>query len=157
MREHAEPAGKKTLAVAVRFESFLERASPGSSWAETGRDCGACRQRGLCVARGCDGVERADPVWVDTDVELLVYTCPVLAYTPWVEEVFAWFTLLYTVEVGFGWAQWRRSTLPYEGGMADQPGKLIAALEYVAQQRNAAIAKALKRRRPKGEAKEKRG
>ena len=75
----------------------------------------------------------------------MLYTCPVLAYTPFVEEVFAWFELTYTVDVGLGWARWRRSTLPYDGGMADQPAKLIAALEFVAQQRNAAMAKALKK------------
>lgn len=85
----------------------------------------------------------------------MLYTCPVLAYTPFVEEVFAWFRLAYTCDVSLGWAQWRRATLPNEGGLAQQPTKLMEALEFVAQQRNATIAKTLHRR--ESEARRKRG
>jgi hypothetical protein len=132
------------LALAVRFEAFLSRASAGSSWKETGRDCGACRQRGLCSARGCDGIPRPDPVWLDDDVALT--TCPVLEFTPFVDEVLSWFGSTYDLELGVGVARWRMTTLPYPGALAEQPAKLMEALTFVADVRNTQL---LSERKPR--------
>lgn len=69
-----------------------------------------------------------------------------LAFTPAVDNVLAWFELTYAPEVGFGSMQWKRNGLPYAGGVADQPAKLMEALAYVALLRNSVIAEELDRR-----------
>lgn len=78
---------------------------------------------------------------------MTLYTCPVLAFTPAVDDVLGWFDLTYEIEVGFGWMQWRLASLPYTGGVADQPAKLMQALAFVARLRNMRIAEDLKRQR----------
>ena len=71
-----------------------------------------------------------------------------LAFTPEVRDLLEWFRMTYTVDVGFGWAHWRRASLPYHGGLADQPATLIDALDYIARVRNALLTEDRKRSRP---------
>jgi hypothetical protein len=61
-----------------------------------------------------------------------------------VEDLFEWFELTYAVEFGPGWMRWRRVALPYDGGLADQPARLMQALAYIAHVWNAVIAHKLK-------------
>lgn len=45
--------------------------------------------------------------------------------------------------MGFGWAQWQRSALPYAGGLADQPARLMAGLSFIASLKNRLISEEL--------------
>lgn len=75
---------------------------------------------------------------MDRDVEC--FTCPVLAFTPQVEAVLQWFALTHVLQGGFGWVLWQRVALPEAGGVGDQPARLMEALGWVGQLRNAALA-----------------
>ena len=58
---------------------------------------------------------------------------------------------VYAVEYGQGWMLWRRIALPNAGGLGEQPAKLIDALAYVADYRNAMIARELSKQRGRRE------
>lgn len=67
------------------------------------------------------------------------------SFTPDVEELLEWFELTYAVESGPGWICWRRAALPYAGGLADQPHRLMQGLDYIARVRNDMLTQELER------------
>jgi hypothetical protein len=77
-------------------------------------------------------------VWVDRDV--VVYECPVRSFTTFVDEVLEWFDATYELAPVGGLAvMWQRAALPVAGGLGEQPAKLIEALGFVANHRNALL------------------
>jgi len=91
-------------------------------------------------------------VWVgrvgDVDVEL--HECPVLLFTPDVQEALSWFQLTHDLQGGYGWAMWQRTSLPVAGGVEDQPAKLMEALALIARHENGLIEQARKQSRGEG-------
>lgn len=49
------------------------------------------------------------------------------------------FELTHQLRVGSGWAMWQRDSLPSEGGIEDQPAKLMEALALIARIENTAL------------------
>ena len=129
-REHPS-AEEKTLAIAIRFERFLASAKPESKWGRPGATAAPVNKQDF-VQRACTGGPRVDPVWRDRDVEL--HVCPVRFFTPDVEQVLEWFEATHRVELIGQVPQWQRVTLPYTGGLNEQPAKLIEALTFVCEQ-----------------------
>src|ERR1051326_3319758 len=80
---------KKNLELVAEVLAWLDTAAPDSSWGRTRLDCGACRRERLCERRGCDGRPRGKAVWKSRG--LATYTCPVLLFTPDVQELYEWF------------------------------------------------------------------
>lgn len=69
-------------------------------------------------------------MWVDADVELFV--CPVLSFTPEVQEALHWFALTHQqVVAGLGSVHWMRTALPAAGGVGDQDARLFETLEFL--------------------------
>lgn len=46
------------------------------------------------------------------------------------------FELTHSLTGGLGWAMWQRTALPAEGGVEDQPAKVMQALTFLCDQRN---------------------
>jgi hypothetical protein len=68
-----------------------------------------------------------------------MHICPVLMFTPEMDVLFETFAETHDVQVGVGWARWQRTTLPYGGGLNEQPAKLMDELAFVRQQQNALL------------------
>lgn len=67
-------------------------------------------------------------MWHDGPVKL--HVCPVLSFTPEVEEALRWFDRCYELQVtGLGTVQWVRTALPGSGGIGTQPEWLVLALK----------------------------
>lgn len=62
-----------------------------------------------------------------------------LLFTPDVLEAQRWFELTHDLQGGYGWAMWQRTSLPVEGGVEDQPAKLMETLALIAREENARI------------------
>jgi predicted NBD/HSP70 family sugar kinase len=79
----------------------------------------------LCAVRGCDDVPRARPAWygLDTTSE----TCPVLAFTPDVEEWLDRFDETHEARQG----AIVRIGLPGPGSAGEQDAKTIEALRVI--------------------------
>lgn len=78
---------------------------------------------------------------------MTLYTCPVLAFTPDIERWFDMFEGTHQPTlVGPGLVQFRREAMLAAGGWAEQPAKEWAAVEFIAQQRNALLRQARQQR-----------
>lgn len=73
--------------------------------------------------------------------------CPVLAFTPEVEELYVWFHATHEIANADGRVWWRRTSLPASGGAGDQDCRLMSALEYLEGLTNSLLAI---QRQPKG-------
>lgn len=120
------------LKVASHFMTWLgaarERGS-SSPWARTGTSCAACQAEGLCQLRACDGIPAKKPVWHDK--LLVVKVCPVLSFTPQVEEVLRVFYWTHDIVVLGNAVQWQQRFFPREGGLDDQEAWTMSALGYL--------------------------
>jgi hypothetical protein len=90
----------------------------------------------LCEKRGCDGVDRAAPVWHDDSIVAL--RCPVLAFTPDVEE---WIDRFEDTHQMMG-GSLVRTDLPAAGTLAEQDSRTMEALDVLRHTVDAIIATA---------------
>lgn len=78
----------------------------------------------------------------------MVNRCPVLAFTPDVEEAMAVFRHAYEVTSnGFGAVWYRRTALPVEGGIEAQPAKVMQQLQWLERLNNDQMAARMKEQR----------
>lgn len=62
-----------------------------------------------------------------------------LLFTPDVKEYLEWFALTHQLQGGYGWMVWQLTKLPANGGVEDQPAKVMEALALIAREENALI------------------
>ncbi|HXG88765.1 MAG TPA: hypothetical protein VNJ02_10550 [Vicinamibacterales bacterium] len=128
-------AERDALVTATRFSLWLDEARAnkvGSSWLETGTNCQTCHELQLCARRGCDGSTKKRVVWHHGP--LVLKTCPVLSFTPEIENalrVFYWTHEVTTHPNGA--VRWQRTSLPAAGGLDEQNAWLMSALGCVHQ------------------------
>lgn len=123
------PEEQRDLEIAVRFSHWLALAmkrESTSEWVQTQTNCEACRARGLCAKRGCDGTRTRKPVWHDG--RLVVKTCPVRSFTPEIERVMRLFFWTHDAVADGGWVRWQMTRLPEAGSVAEQDAWTYAAL-----------------------------
>ncbi len=93
-------------------------------------------------------------VW--RDAWFAVTTCPVRTLTPEVKDVLAWFDRTHGLQIGFGAVTWQLQRLPGSGGVGEQDARLMAALEWTRDLKNALLQDTPERRRRKDSDKESR-
>jgi hypothetical protein len=81
----------------------------------------------------------------------------VLLFTPEVNAYIEMFEMTHTLNGGVGWVMWQRTALPAEGGVEDQPAKVMQAITFLAEQHNALIDARRPKKKDRREAKQKRG
>lgn len=72
-----------------------------------------------------------------------------LQFTADVKDYLEWFHLTHQIHGGYGWVVWQRTSLPLEGGVEDQPAKLMEALALIAREETELLQRKPKRRQKK--------
>ncbi len=98
---------------------------------KVGADCRACQRAGLCRDRGCGPEHDGSVVWIGSN-GLEATRCPVIDLAANREAMHA-FDVCYApvVEPFSGFAHYDRRSLPFGGGVQEQPAQLMAALEFI--------------------------
>ena len=78
---------------------------------------------------------------------LIVSTCPVLDHQRWAPEL-EMFRLCYDLTASDYGVRYERRAFPCEGGVGDQPSKMMGALTVIANTSNEVMAELSKRGRP---------
>ena len=119
-------AESESLDIAARFSYWLatHQDSP-SHWVKTSTSCILCRIKGLCDRRGCDGVEKKQVVW--RDKKWVLHSCPILHFTPEIEEILRVFHATHQFQDGI----WVRTALVAVGGIEDQDSWQMSALGHL--------------------------
>lgn len=125
---------RQSLIVAARFSGYLEqeyqkKPQERSPWAVTGTDCRKCHQLKLCGKRMCHGKSSRRVVW--RDKQLVLRTCPVLHFTPDVEEALRLFFWTYELRVQSGHLRWTQAHFVNAGGLGDQDAWLTSAFNLL--------------------------
>ena len=121
------------LRVAIRFSNWLSDAidrQSSSHWVKTGTDCSLCQALKLCAKRGCAGTETKRPVWHSGPI--ILRRCPVLSFTPEIEEAMRLFYWSHSVVVDAGKnVRYRQIHLINPGGVQDQDAWLTGAFGHL--------------------------
>ena len=123
---------RRQLETAARFSDWLERAKQedsASQWVKTGTSCAECHRLKLCARRGCDGRDTKKPVWHDK--KLVLRQCPVLSFTPDVEETLRLFYWSHELASTGQHLQWRQTHLLTSGAVEDQDAWLTGAFGWL--------------------------
>jgi len=127
--QQASEEERSALKIAARFSLWLDKQDKKeatSHWVQTGINCGKCMEADLCKKRGCDDKEQRRPVWHDRD--LILNKCPILSFTPKVEEALRLFYLSHEI-VGIGMSvMWQQRTQIKNGNLEDQDAWMESAL-----------------------------
>lgn len=124
---------RERLRIAARFQAWLgdQKAKSESPWVKTGTNCAACHAASLCTSRGCDGQRQKRTVWHDGSIAVKV--CPVLSFTPEVEDLLQIFDWTHEPEPTESGMRWRQTSLPAAGGLDDQEAWTMTGLSWLRQ------------------------
>ena len=139
-------ADRHSLEVATRFNCWLEKKREKTSrWVETGTSCQKCHELRLCQQRGCDGERKKGIVWHDK--KLILHVCPVLSFTPEVEETLRLFYWTHEQVVHSLAVYWSQQQLVSPGGIDGQDAWLTGAFGYLRKVHNELDSEEMKRPR----------